>query len=441
MRIIRLFLWGLVATMTLHGFLHADEYGTATSFVGGVSLTLSIWKESLWDGLRSLIPGTDTRLGAAGGIPRAFVIAALRESIRHPGLSTLPTLRRALAEHRHAWETFREVEVQWMLRHADLMGALRSEGRDIWEPWTAVHDAATAELTAEKKKWCVAAECSAKRKAVIDRLTATVERAAAAVSVWERLMFMDPSLAVLTWWNTTVSADKNLTERIGVFEQRLTALHNVTRPTEARVRALETTASAIATTINVVTVWHQPILHSLLLRDLWTACLDHIRRRENRVQELMVMAGVQDLYNTHERIQAAALRVVASSTPAEIKQVHGWFDEAAAHAWWLTDEIPAIVRRCVGQSTGECRRIGPTEIAALTAQYDERTRIVDDWNRRLFIGLWNAMPAVGLLFVLEVIVLLLPQRRIYTVVTADSGMAALTDAPQRPAVPLAIKNN
>jgi hypothetical protein len=155
----------------------------------------------------------------------------------------------------------------------------------------------------------------------------------------------------------------------------------------------------------------------------------------------MVMAGVQDLYNTHERIQAAALRVVASSTPAEIKQVHGWFDEAAAHAWWLTDEIPAIVRRCVGQSTGECRRIGPTEIAALTAQYDERTRIVDDWNRRLFIGLWNAMPAVGLLFVLEVIVLLLPQRRIYTVVTADSGMAALTDAPQRPAVPLAIKNN
>ena len=41
---------------------------------------------------------------------------------------------------------------------------------------------------------------------------------------------------------------------------------------------------------------------------------------------------------------------------------------------------------------------------------DEQSRIVADWTRRLFIGMWNALPAVGLLFVVETVVLVLGMR-------------------------------
>lgn len=433
MRVIRMFLWGLVATMTLQGYLHADEYGTAASFIGGMSLTLAIWKESLWDQMRGLLPGR--RVINTEGMPRAFVLAALQESVRHPGLHTLPPLRRALAEHRHTWDTFRDMEVQWMLQHADLIGALRSEGRDVWESWQQAHETLAADLTVAKDQWCVTNQCAATRREKITRLSATDTIAAAAAGAWERLLFMDPTLHVLTWWNTTVAPDKNLTAHVCEYHRQLTTLHNVTHPTDQRVSSLEKTSGKIAAGITDLSRWHRPILQSLLLRDLWTACLEHIRLRESRVQELMVMAGVQDLYNTHERILAAAMRAVGQKSDV-VKVVQGWFDEAAAHAWWLTEEIPAIVRRCIGQETGECRRIGQTEIAALTAQFDERTQIIGDWNRRLFIGLWNALPAVGLLFVLEIIVLLLPQRRVYTVVTVDPSVHTLSATAQ----PLAIKD-
>lgn len=434
MRVIRMFLWGLVATMILQGYLHADEYGTAASFIGGMTLTLAIWKESLWDQVRGLLPGRASVINTAG-IPRAFVVAALQESVRHPGLHTLPPLRRALAEHRRAWDAFRDVEVQWMLQHADLIGALRSEGRNAWEPWRKVHETITADLTAAKEQWCVSTECAAKRREKIARLSATDTIAAAAADAWERLLFMDSSLHVLTWWNTTVAPDKNLTAHVSEFHRQLAALHNVTQPTDRRIGGLVRMSGEIVSGVSDVSVWHRPILQSLLLRDLWSACLEHIRLRESRVQELMVMAGVQDLYNTHERILAAALRAVGTKADA-VKLVQGWFDDAAAHAWWLTEEIPAIVRRCVGQETGECRRIGQTEIAALISQFDERIQIVGDWNRRLFIGLWNALPAVGLLFILEIIVLLLPQRRVYTVVSVDPTVQTLTEGR----TPLAIKN-
>lgn len=416
MRVIRMFLWGLIATMSLQGFIHADEYGTAASLIGGMTLTMAIWKESLWDKLRGMIPGQG--IINTAGIPRAFVIAALQESVRHPGLHSLPPLRRALAEHRRAWDAFRDVEVQWMLQHADLIGALRSEGRDVWEPWQKIRTSISADISIAKEKWCVTPECVASRRDKIAHMMETEAIATAALEAWDRLLFMDPTLHVLIWWNATVSPNHNLTVRVSEYHRQLTTLHNVTRPTERRVITLERNTGEIASEIIVVSRWHRPILHSLLLRDLWAACLEHIRLRESRVQELMVMAGVQDLYNTHERILAAALRTVGVKSEAS-RLVQSWFDEAAAHAWWLTEEIPAIVRRCVGQETGECRRIGQAEIAALIAQYDERTQIVGDWNRRLFIGLWNGLPAVGLLFILELIVLLLPHKRVYTIVNLD----------------------
>jgi len=80
------------------------------------------------------------------------------------------------------------------------------------------------------------------------------------------------------------------------------------------------------------------------------------------------------------------------------------------YAWFLPDSVPSLTRRCVGQNVGDCTRIGPTEIIALTEREVKRSRIVGDWARRLFIGMWNSIPVVLGLFVLELIVMCLELR-------------------------------
>jgi hypothetical protein len=439
MNFIRVFLWGLAAAMTLQGFLHADEYGSAISFFGGVSLTLSIWSESLWSQFRAWMPGVSTGIKEEG-LPRAFVIAALQESARHPGLHTLPTLRRALAEHRRAWDEFREVEVQWMLTHADLIGALRSEGRDVWYHVWDEYDAAQKAHTKLTDLQCWIprnTQCEA-LKLSLSEADEYLRAVTAKQTAWERLLSMDASLTLAEWWNATAAPTQlpllGLTTK---FVSELATLHNVTTPKDARVRRLETNTSVIATVLGAGCRWRGPVVRSLLLRDLWSSCLQHIHRRESRVHEMMVATGVQDLYNTHERLLAAALRSVG---PAERTVVQNWFDMAANYAWWLSEDIPTIVRRCVGQSVGDCRRIGVTEITSLMAQFDERARIIKDWTRCLFIGMWNAMPAIALLFIVETVILLIPRRHVHTFVMADGQAAAPkflmeNGEPQR-AVPL-----
>jgi hypothetical protein len=425
MNFIRVFLWGLVAAMTLQGFLHADDYGSALSFVGGVSMTLAVWRESIWSQIRTLMPGGGTTTNNYDeGLPRSFVVSALQESARHPGLHTLPTLRRALTEHRRAWDEFREAEVHWMLSHADLIGALRSEGRDLWHPAQAEHDAAQQYYDTIKDQQCwvtVGSECS--------DLTLTLSQAYTDVivsglklSVWERLLTMNSSLTLVEWWNATAPPQYlSHLGRVAAFETALLTLHNVTTPLDPRIQRLESNASMIAVEMGVGCRWRTPLVRSLLLRDLWTMCLQHVHRRESRVHEMMVATGVQDLYNTHERLLSAALRSV---TVAEASVVQSWFDAAGNYAWWLSEDVLTIVRRCIGQTVGECRRIGVTEITTLMEQYDERTRIIRDWIRCLFIGMWNAMPAIGLLFIVETVVLLIPRRTVNEYIMDSSMVSA-----------------
>jgi hypothetical protein len=140
----------------------------------------------------------------------------------------------------------------------------------------------------------------------------------------------------------------------------------------------------------------------------------------------MMAAGIQDMLNAHERIFNASLRVTK-----ETKTVQEWFGEMASYAWWLGDDIPNIVRRCISQETGDCKRIGPTEIATLSAQMLEQRRIINDWTRRVFIGMWNGMPVVFLLFLLEIVVLCIPQRRLITFSTdpiTDTNQPMLREA-------------
>jgi hypothetical protein len=164
--------------------------------------------------------------------------------------------------------------------------------------------------------------------------------------------------------------------------------------------------------------------------------MDHVRAREARVRDLMITAGVQELWAAHERAQSASVKAVAEEKQGLVKD---WFGEMASYAWWLPDEVPGIVRRCIGQEGGDCIRIGPTEIQGIAAQHVERNRILEDWTRRLFIGMWNAMPIIGILFVLEIVVLLLPQRRIVHIVETEELRPELEErlvGPPAPPAPM-----
>ena len=128
---IRLFLWSLVAAMTLQGWLHADEYGSAATLVGGVTMTMSVWSESFVASVKGLLSSAPKFVG----LPRALVSAALQESARHPIIKTLPRLKSTLESHQKVWNLFRDEHVTWSLGHMDLIGGLYTEAAHLWNFW------------------------------------------------------------------------------------------------------------------------------------------------------------------------------------------------------------------------------------------------------------------------------------------------------------------
>jgi hypothetical protein len=426
MKMIRFFLWGLVAAMTLQGFLHADDYGSAPSMFGGMGLTMSVWKESLTEGTRTLFWGRPQFVG----LPRVLVQAALRETARHPGIHTVPALRRALESHERAWAAFRDAEVAWMLAHADLVGAVTVEpdARALWEPWATLVTAIESELVEAQGSLCKVPRlsptvCGAAAARVAD-LEVALGRASRGMRAWRAFLELRGPIEVAWWWRVT-RLDPNGTDTVWTeWAVALSRLHNVSDPKDTRVSSLRDRAAAIAVAVTNEGGWERRILESLLLGELWTSCLNHVSAREGRVRELMTVAGVSELFTAHERALNASLRVAKGS--AEETQIQEWFSEMAGYAWWLGDDVPGLVRRCLAspQKTGECARSGPTEIAALSAQMDERMRIVEDWSRRLFVGMWNAMPAVGLLFVVELLLICVERR------VPAAALAAVTQEPR-----------
>jgi hypothetical protein len=409
MRFIRFFLWTLVAAMTLQGFIHADEYGTAASLLGGMSLTMSVWGESLRATTRSLFGSEPTFVG----LPRVLVAAALRESARHPGILTgshgLPQLKKTLAAHQTALEAFQDAEIHWMIRHADLVAGLSADpvGRRVWESAVVALNETEVALEAAVHRLCViefGSRC-AEARANVSTLRTEQARRIRAVWAWRSILTVSLDLEIQEWWIATQNSHvpTNLTR----FLRSLDELYDVHSTADKRVvERLATTRSLVGEVLpDPLALWERRLLESLLVGRIGTACIRHIRSREGRIRELMVMAGVQDLYNTHERILNASLRVVA--TQEERSTIHDWFGEMSQYAWWLGDDIPGLVRRCIAQRSGDCARIGPAEITSMTDAMTERSRIVEDWTRRVFIGMWNALPAVGILFLVELVVLLL----------------------------------
>lgn len=398
--------------MTLQGFLHADDYGSAPSMFGGMGLSMSVWQESLAESTRTMFWGRPRFVG----LPRVIVQAALRETTRHPGIHTVPALRRALESHERAWAAIRDAEIAWMLAHADLVGAVLMEpdGRSLWMPWSSLINTTEAALSAAREKLCAVPRLSpvacAAAATTVTALETELGRLSRGERAWRAFLEIRGPIEVAWWWratrmdpNVTVAADTVWTE----WTTALSRLHNVSDPQDPRVIGLRGRAAAIAVAVTAGG-WEQRVVESLLLGELWANCLSHVSAREGRVRELMTEAGVTELFTAHERALNASLRVVKGT--AEEQQIQAWFSEIAGYAWWLGDDIPGLVRRCLAQQTGDCARAGPTEIAALSAQMDERARIVEDWSRRLFVGMWNALPAVAVLFIVEIVLICVDRR-------------------------------
>lgn len=408
MQLVRAFLWVLAGTMVLQGYLHADEYGTTASIFGGLALTMAVWRERIGDLFVSDVASVHIP------IPRALVQSALQETMRHPDIHTVPALQQTLEGHQATWRTFRDAEFEWMLRHTNLVGAFQAEpeARALWSAWSTAAEGAAARLTEARAGVCnavsailtpAACQMFQARVSVAERKAATVR---AARRAWDNVLTMhDSVIDVAAWWNATQqgSPPLNLTE----FQLQLARLYDVQVRSDVRIGAVlhHTRHMSRYATENP---WLQRLLESLLTGQVWEACLQHVRAREQRVRDIMVSIGVQELYHRFDQVLNASLR--ATTTEEESAIVRDWFTEMGAYAWWMTEDMPTTVRRCLRHEGGECKRIGPTEIAALTAQINERNRILKDGNRRLLLGLWNALPAVGLLFLLEIAVFIVGPR-------------------------------
>jgi len=419
MNLIRGFLWALAGVMTLQGIMQADEYGSATSFIGGMSLTMTLWKEDarswLWLGQRPVL------------LPRVIVQSALRETALHPGIHAVPQLQATLKGHQRTWNAFREEELKWLLGHADLVGAIQSEpaARELWTHWQSLLNYSETALMKARAETCTVRAIS---PMTCDRAANDVRRyteqsaiAAEAVKQWALVLTMRRWLSVREWWEATQTI--HMSAHFDNLSNSLASLHNIERTNDLRLQHIMAEITAIVDTENP---WLNQLLTSLLVGEVWKACLEHIRLREGRVRELMVVAGVQDLINAHERILNASLRAVAT---ADQRKVQDWFGEMSGHGWWLAEEIPNLVRRCVSQEAGDCTRVGPAEIIALTERFVVQSQIVRDWNRRILIGMWNAMPIIAILFVMELILLcLLARLPSKTVYLGDENASAMVSS-------------
>jgi len=407
MLLIRGFLWSLVAAMTMQGFLHADEYGAAVGMIGGLSLTLSVMRESVSESARSMLWGS-----SYVGLPRVIVQAALRETARHPGIHTVPALRKALEGHSRAWSAFRDEDVRWMLVHADLVGAFLVDptARPLWTVWQDRLNTSSTEAAAATAAVCRVPSMDPVPCAVLDerarRYAARESRDRRAVDTWDYVLRMRGPITTESWWSATQSHNQNQTFWLA-WAQSLAQLHNISVPTDLRLSELR--ENAIIFAANTTNSWIRQMSISLLEGELIYNCLSHIQAREGRVHELMTAAGVADLNAAHERILNASLRVASTTDKRKVEE---WFGEMAGYAWWLGEDIPGLVRRCLGQETGDCARAGPSEIASLMAQMDKRRQILSSWVRCLFVGMWNALPVIAILFAVELVILCVDRRSI-----------------------------
>ena len=338
--------------MTGHGAL----YDTGS----GVSLTMAVLGEMAGERLRTLLwaPPSYVR------VPRALVAAAL-----HNKQSQSPQLLAAIRDEQAVWDTFSKAHMDWHLRHLrTLESPALAATRDRWVERLATAEGELAIAAAGLCRINIGRGCAAAKKRHAD-VADTVRYLRRLADLWRALLRGEEVPA-----RDLTTPTAKLTE----FYANLTQLHDVRSRQDVRVRRA----------LGQVTT--DPVVASLLEGDVWRACLEHTGVRQRRLMELALATGFGD----HERTMNASLLGITGDK--EQMLVREWFGEIAGYGWVLSaTEVPAIVRRCVAQEAGECRRITPVEIIAM----EQRTV----WSSRLITGMWNAMPAMLLLFIMEML--------------------------------------
>jgi len=407
---IRSFLWTLAGIMSLQGFLHADEYGSSASFFGGMSLTMSIMQERLGTTTHSWFSEKPRFVG----LPRIIVQAAIKETALHPGIQIVPKLQRILKTHQRVWDLFREEEITWLLQHSDLVGAVHSDPDAValWKPWYQRLNQSTTELAIAKGAVCRIhifdpITCDRVNARIVE-LERTVREENQAIAVWEDVMHLTRFYSAEEWLTAALGTVNR--SDFDTLRDALARIHDIDRLDDLRLETINDLIQNMTLNSNQ-SIWIQRILSSLLTGEVWSACLKHIRLREGRIRDLMMVAGIQDMMNAHDRILNASLRVV--SKEKEKENVQNWFGEMSGYAWFMPESMPSLVRRCVGQEAGDCTRIGPTEIVSLTDKEVKRSQIIGDWTRCVLIGMWNAMPIILILFIFELIVMIIPSHGYY----------------------------
>jgi hypothetical protein len=315
-----------------------------------------------------------------------------------------------------------------MLGHAELVGGFVSEpeGLEVWDGWVSKANESANLLANAKSKVCSVRLMQEAACTAIDQEVARLEVVATADAkgrdAWNSIVRMESDWSVASWWTATQSATQSTPLNLTLFEAKLGLLHDVSDPWDNRLESLKELARDIAEEAST-NRWLTRITASLLVGEMWDSCLQHVRRREFRVRDMMVRAGVQELWTAHERALNASVKGLSTT---DTKVVQDWFGEMMGYAWWLGDDLLPLVRRCLNQQHGDCIRVGPTEITALSAQLMERSKIVEDWVRRIFIGMWNGLPAVALVFLVELLIVCMPKR------------GSLVSYPEAPPPPMAL---
>jgi len=309
-------------------------------------------------------------------IPRAFVVAAIKETLKHPMILQVPHVQRRLTEIEKSLTDLRKNELSWHLDFNDAISTLQIE--EPWAPALRRVNAARAHL----------------EKAVANKTAACIWYPTSKCTYWKtrvRILNKTHQKTLQDPWISLMQYKPLPAHRLNAsltdFYEHFKTLYNLTYRDPRIMDMLDWIDSM------------EPLIVRTLLRgDLWAACIGHVVQQDYRIRELLDKAGLTEVRQVHERIYSISVAHVDS------KLVDPWFDEAAAFAWWLPETIPAIVRRCATQQTGDCTRIGSAEIDSLQTRYSE------NMARSVLIGLWNGLPMVLVIFALELVISCSPVR-------------------------------
>ena len=354
MWLIRGFLWTLVASVCYQGYLRPqhERFFTVPRFF------------------------SDPK-----AIPHAFVLEAIKETQKHPRLLEIPRIQARLVDVQKTLDFVRKAELSWRLDFQDLIASLQ-----VTQPWRHAVD----RLDALKKKdvkvscWLPTQTC---RESIRKARGLQSQIRSAKQDPWLSLMKFE-AVKASTFIQSRYVMSPRLSNDVRGLYKALKGMYNVTAE-DIRIPSLIKSIDRICWSFKS----RSTLVKSLFLGDLWASCMTHVIAQDHRIHSLLDHSGIIEVQQIRERIYNTTVSGLASN---DLSIIGPWFDEAKTWSWWLPDTIPVIVRRCLTQTTGDCKRIGSSEIETLMSQ--------SDMSKSIHMGIWSGIPLVLIIFIGELLV-------------------------------------